>query len=100
VATLKNYCRTLWDMQQTVSRKLGMDLRTAPYTLRVTVLAMDAALAVVIKALTDKGVITDAELNASVQALRNLPLEKLEFNPPDLGEDAGEIPPPGPITGA
>ncbi len=68
MATLKTYVRTLWAAEKTIYSKLGGtgDLRVIPYSVRLIVLTLDVILSVLIKALTDKAVITDAELNAAL----------------------------------
>lgn len=99
MASLMNYARTLWDVQQTVSNKLGMDLRRASFEIRCAVLAVDASIALLIKVLTDTGVVSDANLNTAVQAVRAMNIEPLPTQPPVVPEDGSVIPPPPPITG-
>jgi len=98
VATLKNYMRTLWDMQQTVCNALGMDLRRASFENRCMVIAIDAPIALLIKILTDKGLVTDAELNGYVQAARNQPFTRMPVDTPMLSADGSNtLPFPDPI---
>lgn len=99
MATLFAYARTLWDVQQTVSNKLGYDLRRGSFEIRATILAVDATLALLIKVLTDTEVITDAALNAAVQVVRALDIQPLPTSPPPVPEDGTVIPPPSPIAG-
>jgi hypothetical protein len=82
VATLKTYGRTLWDLQQTVGNRIGFDLRTAPLEFRALIIMVDASLALLIKALVDKGVFNDLELNAAVQGVRNTTFARM--GPPPL----------------
>jgi hypothetical protein len=86
VATLKQYGRTLWDLQQTVCNRIGFDIRRAPSDQRAVLIAVDASFALILKALVDKGVFTDTELNAAVQAVRNTTFKPLE-TPPVNGPD-------------
>jgi hypothetical protein len=99
MAALKVYGRTLWDLQQTVCNRIGFDLRRAPKEQQAVVIAVDAALSLVIKALVDKGLVTDLELNAAVQAVRNTSFKPLT-DPPIFGPDdspATVLPVPDPL---
>jgi hypothetical protein len=98
VATLKNYARTLWDVQQTVCNRIGMDLRQASFETRCVVICIDASLALLIKALVDKGVFSDLELNAAVQAVRSTTFNPLSTTAPVITSDgSGVLPFPEPI---
>jgi hypothetical protein len=87
VATLKTYARTLWDVQQTVGRALGFDLRRSSLEVRALVISVDAALSLILKILVDKGLLSDIELNAAVQQVRNMSFTPLERQPPPLDPD-------------
>lgn len=82
MASLKTYGRTLWDLQQTICNRVGFDLRRSSTETRGLIISMDATFALLIKALVDKGVFTDAELNAAVQSVRNTTFNPL--GPPPL----------------
>lgn len=82
MATLKNYGRTIYDMQQTVCNKIGFDLRRGPLEIRALVIAVDAPIALLIALLVSKGVFTDAELNGAIQQARALVFAPLERQPP------------------
>jgi len=99
MATLMTYVRTMWDVQQTVSNKLGYDLRRGSLEMRAAVLSIDATLALLIKVLVDTGVVQDAVLNGAVQQVRNMAINPLPPLPPDIPEDGSPLPPPPPITG-
>lgn len=86
MATLKQYGRTLWDLQQTVCNRIGFDIRRAPSDQRAIIIAVDASLSLILKALVDKGVFTDLELNAAVQSVRNTVFQPLGA-PPVMGPD-------------
>jgi len=69
MATLKTYVRNLWGAEKTIYSKLSggvQDLRTAPYPVRLIVITFNVIISLLIKALTDKAILTDAELNAAV----------------------------------
>jgi hypothetical protein len=81
MTTLKAYGRTLWDLQQTVCNRMGFDLRRTSVEVRAVVICIDATFALLINALVTKGVFTDLELNAAVQAVRNTPFSTLGPQP-------------------
>lgn len=100
MASLKNYMRTLWDMQQTVCNALGMDLRRSSFEIRCLVIAIDAPAALLIKILVDKKLLTDIELNGYVQAARSFPFTKMPTEQPTVDADGdGLLPFPEPIQG-
>jgi hypothetical protein len=69
MATLKAYVVNLWSAQKTIYFKLTGgkgDLKVMPYELRVAFLTLDVVLGVILKALTDKGVLTDQDLQAAI----------------------------------
>lgn len=84
MATLKQYGRTLWDLQQTVGVRIGFDIRRSSLEFRAVLIMVDASLSLIIKALVDKGVFTDVELNGAVQSVRNTVFSPL--GPPPLAD--------------
>lgn len=99
MATLKQYGRTLWDLQQTVCNRIGFDLRRADTQTRAVVISIDAAFALVLQLLVTKGVFTDVELNNAVQAVRNTsfsPLGKVPMLDSSSGPDQ-TLPVPEPL---
>lgn len=62
MATLKTYARQLWGVQRAVCEKLGVQIAWAPLDQRAAVLSSDVTTAIILKLLTDKGIITDQEL--------------------------------------
>jgi len=71
MATLKTYVRNLWTAEKTIYSKLSggvQDMRVMPYWSRLLVLTLNVIISVLIKVLTDKAVVTDAELNAALTA--------------------------------
>lgn len=77
MATFKQYALKIWDTHRAVSQKLGADISTAELTDRVNAVTTDVILAGLVKALTDAGVITDAQLNAAYNAIKAAPLPPL-----------------------
>jgi hypothetical protein len=77
MASLKTYGRTLWDLQQTVGNRIGFDVRQSSMEFRAILIMVDASLSLLIKALVDKGVFTDLELNAAVQGVRDTTFARL-----------------------
>lgn len=69
MATVKQYALKLWDIRTTVSRQLGSDIATADAATRAEAMASDVVTATVLKLLVDKGVVTDAQLNAAAAAI-------------------------------
>jgi hypothetical protein len=95
MATLKTYVRTLWTAEKTIYSKLSggvQDLRVMPYWSRLIVLTLDVILGVLIKALTDKGVLTDAELNAAITGATGATYPVQPEMLPVEDEDAGTHP--------
>lgn len=93
MATIKNYVLNLFDAQQWIARQMGVDIRRIGTEARVTILAQDLTTAVILKTLVDKGVVTDAELVATMTTVRNAVYQRqpIEVIPPADGSD---IPPP------
>lgn len=73
MATIKQYAVNLWDTQVAVARKLGADLRWSQSDVRILALSMNVCIAGVIKALTNAGTITDAQLVAIFTQIQNAP---------------------------
>lgn len=71
MATVKAYVTALSNRQQVIAMKYGADITRTSKTTRVAVRSVLVLLAVVIKTLVDKGVITDAELTATLDAARD-----------------------------
>jgi hypothetical protein len=71
VATLAAYVQALRDRQVVIARKLGSDVSRSDKQTRVLNLSVLTLLATVIKTLVDKGVITDAELLATLDTARD-----------------------------
>lgn len=68
--TVKQYVLEMLQRQVAIGRKFGADISTFSKQLRVLNMSILVLLAVVIKTLTDKGVITDAELLTTLNAAR------------------------------
>ena len=75
MATLKTYVQNLWATEKTIYGKLGGDagdLRIVPFSMRLVVLTMDVVLAVIVKVMVDKGLLTDAELKTAFDTAAGL----------------------------
>lgn len=94
MATVKQYVTALWEAQQVISRKLGFDLRRASVEMRCVVLAVDVTLGVVIKVLTDGGVITDQALQTRMNAVRDAAYPQQPASVPAPDETTGDVPDP------
>lgn len=70
---IPQYVRVLRNMQWDICLRFGIDMSTATSTERALALSGLAVQATLIKVLVDKGVITDAELSAAVNAVRSSP---------------------------
>lgn len=67
MATTVTYYRQLKNARDTIAAALGVDVRSVQTETRAMSNAVLACLAILIKALTDNGVLTDAQLQAAVQ---------------------------------
>jgi type II secretory pathway component PulM len=85
VAALGVYVNQLRNRQEKLARKLGAYLPGMPVEHRVVLACINATIAVLVKLLVDKGVITNAELAAALDAAT-----------PDLVTAEAPTPQPGP----
>ncbi len=69
MATVGQYVTQMGNAQIRIARKMGMDLASGGLQDRVPVLVCDVMIGVVLKALVDKGLVTDAELSAALAAV-------------------------------
>lgn len=69
MATFRQYVGQLWATQREIASRLGSDLSTAEKRTRVVDQSLLAVVAIVVKALVDKGVITDQDLGAARNAV-------------------------------
>jgi len=84
MATVKTYIQALLDRQTIIAKKFGADLTGADKQTRVLNLALLVLIAVLIKTLVDKGLITDAELNATLNAARDDAYPDEPLKPPPI----------------
>jgi len=93
MATIPVYVQKLFDAQQWIARQMGVDIRVISAEARVIVLSQDLTTAVILKTLVDKGVVTDAELTTTMNAVRNAIYQR---QPPEVipPADGSDIPPP------
>jgi uncharacterized membrane protein len=80
LATIKQYALSLWRVHASVARKLGVELEWGALDKRVQAMSTDLVLAGVVKALTDKGVLTDTELNTVFNQISRADLPPLSVN--------------------
>jgi hypothetical protein len=92
VATVKQYTLNLWRFQKTVCRKLGMDPSRGTDAEKAQIISGNVLTAVLIKILTDKGVMTDAELNAAYTAVAGADFPVLRTVLPEPGEGEPDDP--------
>lgn len=82
MASLATYVGQLWDRQRTIAVKFGADLSRADKQTRVLDRSLLVLLATVIKTLVDKGVLTDAELLATLDTARDAAYADEPIEPP------------------
>jgi len=70
MTSIVQYVKVMRDAQWDIANKLGADIASSNKEMRVALLSSLAIQAVLIKALVDKGVITDPELQAALAAVR------------------------------
>jgi hypothetical protein len=97
LATLKNYAFQLWGVHRVTCEKLGLSIAGSTAEDRAIVVSTDMTMACLIKALTDKGVLTDPELAAVFTSLRNAAIPPLAVS---IARDEEGTPPPDPDLGA
>lgn len=71
MATVRQYWTTFKNMQFNVADRFGVNLRQAPVATRVIANTDAVLVAVLAKALTDKGVLTDADLTEAWRSARD-----------------------------
>lgn len=88
MATVKQYASNLWKVHASVLRKLGVDTAWGAAGKRAPILSTDVMLAGLIKALTDKGVLTDTDVNTVFTSITNAAFPSLPANvPAPVGDD-------------
>lgn len=65
MANVRTYMGTLRNWQNFVANQVGTDLTTAPVAIRALAVAQAAIVGVLVKALVDKGVLTEQEIQAA-----------------------------------
>lgn len=68
MASVSTYVTRMRAAQRTIGRKVGCDVGTLEKQFRILNVAILYVIAIVVKTLTDQGVITDAQLNATLDA--------------------------------
>jgi hypothetical protein len=82
MATIPTYVNQMLTRQRAIAKRLGCDIRQADKPTRVLNLALLVMLAVVVKTLVDKGVITDQELMGTMDAARDGIYDDEPIEPP------------------
>lgn len=96
MTTVKQYAVSLWGIRKAVCRQLGSDITYADIATRAEALAGDVVLATVLKLLVDRGVITDAQLNAAAGAVIGASFPQLQ---PAVASSMDGAPVPDPDLG-
>jgi hypothetical protein len=93
MATIPQYVTVMRNLQWDICKRLGVDMTTATSTERALALSALAVQATLINLLVTKGVVTDAQLLAAVNAVRSSPWQPAQepVNPTDWNTD--------PVTG-
>jgi hypothetical protein len=73
VSTIPQYVKIMRDAMWDIAKRFGVDMSQEPKATRAALLSDFAVQAVLIKTLVDKGVISDAELLAAINAMRASP---------------------------
>ncbi len=96
MATLKAYVTNLWSAQKTIYKKLSGgtgDLKIMPWEMRLAFLTIDVTLGVILKALTDKGVITDSDLQTAINNATSATYPRQPDTVQRTDEDLGTVSP-------
>lgn len=70
MTSIPQYVKIMRDAQWSIASKLGVDISRADKTTRVLMLSTLVVLAVVVKTIVDQGLVTDAQLKATLNTLR------------------------------
>lgn len=73
MSTIPQYVKIMRDAAWDIAERFGVDITQEPKASRAELLSLLAVQSVLIKALVDKGVITDTELLTAVNAMRSSP---------------------------
>lgn len=94
MATLKAYATNLWKVQRAVCAKLGLQVAAAPLSERALAVSGDILLGTLCKVLVDKGLVTDAELNAAYNAAASANIPPLAVDVAMATQDGEVVPDP------
>jgi hypothetical protein len=91
---LRVYAMALWNAEKIIANKLGAaDLRRMPVDQRVILIVVDLVLALIIQALVEVNLITDAQIQAKIAALTTATYKIQPDVVPMGDEDAGTATP-------
>lgn len=97
MATIKNYALQIWQVQRTVSEKLGYDLRQADLPFRALAVSTCVLMGCVLRILFLKNVATDPEMATVLGNARDADYPPLPARPPVIDEE--NLNPPDPDLG-
>lgn len=91
---LKVYAMSLWQAQKSIAQKIGpVDIKRLSVEARVCLILVDLAVAIVIQALVELALVTDAQVNAKINTLVNSTWKRLPTDVPPDDEDEGTVSP-------
>lgn len=102
MASIGDYLQRLRLMHRATAKRMGLDLQGASQENRVLAASAGAVIATIVKALVDKGVITDADLEAAWQETVAFPLPREKVindarDPTYVPPDESRPPPGNPV---
>lgn len=71
MATAREYATQAWAIEKAIAAKMGLQLEMASKDQRITVRSLLLIIAVLMKLLVDKGVLTNAELTGAFAFIRD-----------------------------
>ena len=82
MTSLEQYAQNIWERQKKIAIKSGADITQATKTERVFNKSLVVIIAALMKTLVDQGVITDAQLIATLNLARDADYQDEPFQPP------------------
>jgi hypothetical protein len=89
MASIPQYVSSLRVRQRIVAQAYGINLEHSAFEIRIILAVMNATIAVVVKLLVDKALVSDAEVSAAFDAAMSAPLGQEPSEPPPLPDLAG-----------
>lgn len=98
--SVKTYAMMIWGAQKVIARKLGgVEIKRLDITSRVVLVTVDLVLAMIIQALVNANILTDAAIQARIDAVSGVAYSKLPDTVPPDDEDQGTVAPDPDIGG-